>query len=49
MGAGSLLVVADGELQVAGDDTLLLVIAGSVASELENLGSEVLENGRKVN
>lgn len=43
-GYHSLLVVADGELQVTGDDTLLLVVARGVASELENLGSEVLED-----
>lgn len=43
-----LLIVADGELEVARDDTGLLVVAGSVASQLENLGSEVLENGCEI-
>jgi len=43
-----LLVVADGELKVARDNTGLLVVAGSVASQLENLSSEVLENGSEV-
>lgn len=43
-----LLIVADGELQVTRNDTGLLVVAGSVASQLENLGSEVLENGSQV-
>lgn len=43
-----LLVVADGELQVAGDDTGLLVVTGCVASQLKNLGSEVLENSGQV-
>ena len=43
-----LLVVADGELKVARDDTGLLVIAGSVTGQLEDLGSEVLENGGQV-
>lgn len=43
-----LLIVADGELQVAGDDTGLLVVAGGVASQLENLGSEILEDGSQV-
>ncbi len=33
-----LLVVLDGERDVAGDDALLLVVAGGVASELEDLG-----------
>jgi hypothetical protein len=44
-----LLIVADGELEVTGDDTGLLVVAGSVASQLENLSSEVLKNGSEVN
>ena len=43
-----LLVVADGELEVTGVDARLLVVAGSVASELEDLGSEVLEDGSEV-
>ena len=43
-----LLIVADGELKMTGDDTGLLVVAGSVASQLENLGSQVLENGSQV-
>ena len=42
------LVVLDGKSNVTGDDTALLVIPGSVASELENLGTEVLKNGGKV-
>ena len=44
-----LLIVADGKLQVTGDDTGLLVVAGGVASQLENLSSQVLENGSQVN
>jgi hypothetical protein len=43
-----LLVVADGKLQVTGDDTGLLVVAGSVTSQLENLSSEVLKDGGEV-
>jgi hypothetical protein len=43
-----LFVVADGELQVTGHDTLLLVVASGVTGELENLGSEVLEDGSEV-
>lgn len=43
------LIVADGELQVTGDDTGLLVVTGSVTRQLENLSSKVLENGSKVN
>ena len=42
------LVVADGELQMTGDDSGLLVVSGSVASQLEDLSSEVLENGSQV-
>jgi len=43
-----LLIVADGELEMAGDNTGLLVIASSVAGKFENFSSEVLENGGKV-
>jgi hypothetical protein len=43
-----LFVVPDGELQVTGHDTVLLVVTGSVASELENLGSEVFEDSGEV-
>ena len=43
-----LLIVPDGELQVTGNDTGLLVVTGGVASQLENLSSEVLENGGEV-
>lgn len=43
-----LLIVPDGELQVTGDDTCLLVVTGGVASQLENLSSEVLEDGGEV-
>ena len=42
------LVVADGELQMTGDDSGLLVVSGSVASQLEDLSSEVLEDGSQV-
>lgn len=43
-----LLIVSDGELKMTGDDTRLLVVTGSVASQLENFGSEVLKNGSEV-
>jgi hypothetical protein len=43
-----LLIVADGELQMTRDDTRLLVVAGGVASQLEDLGREVLENSSEV-
>lgn len=36
-----LFVIADGELQMTRHNTLLLVIAGSVTGEFENLGGEV--------
>ena len=42
------LIVADGELKVTGNDTGLLVITSGVASQLEDFGSEVLENGSEV-
>merc|ERR1712037_826349 len=43
-----LLVIPDGELQVPGDDPGLLVVTGSIASQLEDLSSEVLHNGSQV-
>jgi hypothetical protein len=43
-----LLIVSDGKLKMTGDDTGLLVVAGSVTSQLEDFGSEVLENGSEV-
>ena len=43
-----LLVVPDGELEMTGNDTGLLVVAGSVTGQLEDFGSEVLENGSEV-
>ena len=43
-----LLVVLDGEGEVARDDAGLLVVAGGVPGELEDLGAEVLEDGREV-
>ena len=33
---------------MTGDDTLLLVITGRVASKLKNLGSKVFEDGSEV-
>ena len=42
------LVITDGELEMTGDDPGLLVITGSVASELKNLSSEVLHDGSEV-
>ena len=43
-----LLVVSDGKLKMSGDDTGLLVVTGGVTGQLENLSSEILENGSKV-
>ena len=42
------LIVADGELEMTRDDTGLLVIAGSIASQLENFCREVFEDGREI-
>ena len=44
----SLLIVSDGELQVTRDDTLFLVVTSCVASKLEDLSSQVLEDGCEV-
>jgi len=43
-----LLVVSDGELKVAGDDSGLLVVTSSISSQLENLSCEVLHDGGHV-
>jgi hypothetical protein len=43
-----LLIVPDGELKVAGDDTGLLVVASSVASQLEDFSGEVLKHSGEV-
>ena len=43
-----LLVVADGELQVAGDDTGLLVVPGGVSSQLQDLSGQVLQHSGQV-
>jgi hypothetical protein len=43
-----LLIVPDGELEMTGNDTGLLVVASSVTGQLENLSSEVLKDGSEV-
>ena len=43
-----LLVILDGQQKVAGDDPQLLVVPGSVPSQLEDLGSEVLHDSCEV-
>ena len=43
-----LLVVADGQLEVAGDDPGLLVVPGSIASQLKDLSSQVLHDSGHV-
>jgi hypothetical protein len=43
-----LLIVADGELKVTRDDTGLLVVTSGVTSQLEDLSSQVLEDGSEV-
>ena len=43
-----LLVVADGELEMPGDDPSLLVVSGCVAGQLDDLSSEVLHHGGEV-
>jgi hypothetical protein len=43
-----LLIVTDGELEMTRDDTRLLVVAGSVASQLEDFGGKVLKDSSKV-
>ena len=43
-----LLIVTDGELEVTRDDTGLLVIAGSVTRQFEDLSSEILKDSSQV-
>ena len=43
-----LLVVLDGKSKVTGHDTSLLVVTGSIAGQLQDLGAEVLEDGGEV-
>ncbi len=43
-----LLVIADSQQDVAGDDAGLLVVAGSVTSQLKDLSSQVLKDGSEV-
>ena len=43
-----LFIVLDGEGKVARHDTALLVVAGGVSGELEDLSAEVLEDGSEV-
>ena len=43
-----LLVVPDGELKVTGDDSGLLVVTGSIASQLEDLSSQVLHDSSQI-
>jgi hypothetical protein len=42
------LIVADGKLEMTGDDTGLLVVTGGVASQLEDFSSQVLKDGSQV-
>jgi hypothetical protein len=43
-----LLIVADGELEMTGNDTSLLVVTSSITGQFEDFGSEVLQNGSEV-
>jgi hypothetical protein len=42
------LVVSDGELKMTGDDTGLLVVASSIAGQLEDFSSKVLKDSGEV-
>ena len=43
-----LLIVPNGELEVTRNDPLLLVVPGSVPSQLDDLGSKVLHDSSQV-
>lgn len=42
------LIVADGKLEMTGDDTGLLVVTGGVTGQLEDFSSQVLKDGGEV-
>lgn len=42
------LIVADGKLQVTGNDTGLLVITSGVTSQLKNFSSKIFEHSSEV-
>jgi hypothetical protein len=42
------LIVADGELEMARDDTGLLVVAGSVTGQFEDFGRKVFKDSCEV-
>ena len=44
-----LLVIPDGQLKMTRDDSALLVVSGSIPSQLQDLSRQVLEHGRHVN
>ena len=43
------VVTPDGQLEVSGDDARLLVVPGSVPSQLEDLGGQVFHHSGHVN
>jgi hypothetical protein len=43
-----LFIILDGELDVARTNAVLLVILGSIASELEKFGCQILKDGSHV-
>lgn len=49
MTKNALFIVSDSELEMTGNDTLLLVIASGIASEFEDLSSQVFEDRGQIN
>jgi hypothetical protein len=43
------LIIANGKLKMARNDTSLLVVTGSVASQLQDFSSEIFQNSGQVN
>jgi len=41
-------VIPNSQLQMPWDDTLLFVITGGIASQLKDLGGQVLQNGSEI-
>jgi len=44
-----LLVIANGELEMTGDDAGLLVVASGVTGQFEDFSSQVFQDGSEVN
>jgi hypothetical protein len=42
------LIIANGKLEMTRNDTSLLVVTGSITSQLKDFGGEILKNGSEI-